>query len=75
MAEKTGTAERAEKGKYNKNKTLASFVSALPINDPKYIIYVGIDRPNYIFNTGGMIAAPVTKNIIINILPIIKYLK
>lgn len=72
---KTGTAEMAEKGKYNKNKTLASFVSSFPINDPKYIIYVGIDRPNYIFNTGGMVAAPVTKNIIINILPIIKYLK
>ncbi len=72
---KTGTAEKAEKGKYNKNKTLASFISAFPINNPEYIIYVGIDQPNYTFNTGGMVAAPVTKNIITNILPIIKYLK
>ena len=68
---KTGTAERAEKGGYNKNKTIASFVAAFPMSNPKYVIFVGIDQPNYIFNTGGIIAAPVAGNIIKNIAPIL----
>ncbi len=68
---KTGTAERAEAGGYNKKKTLASFVAAFPINNPQYLIFVGIDQPNYTFNTGGMVAAPVVGNIIKNIAPIL----
>lgn len=68
---KTGTAEHAESGSYNKGKTLASFVAAFPINNPRYVIYVGIDQPNYIFNTGGMVAAPVTGEVIKNVVPIL----
>ena len=68
---KTGTAEHAENGRYNKKQTIASFVAAFPISNPKYLIYIGFDRPNYSFNTGGMVAAPVAGNIIRNIAPIL----
>jgi cell division protein FtsI (penicillin-binding protein 3) len=68
---KTGTAERAEAGSYNKKKTLASFVAAFPMSKPKYLIYIFFDRPNYTFNTGGMVAAPVAGRIIKNIAPLI----
>jgi cell division protein FtsI (penicillin-binding protein 3) len=68
---KTGTAERAEFGKYNERKTMASFVATFPMSDPKYLIFVSFDRPNYTFNTGGMVAAPVAGEIIKDIAPIL----
>lgn len=68
---KTGTANRAESGSYNEKLTMASFVAAFPISKPKYLVYVVFDRPNFTFNTGGMVAAPVAGKIIKNIAPII----
>jgi cell division protein FtsI (penicillin-binding protein 3) len=68
---KTGTANRAEGGGYNERSTIASFVAAFPISNPKYLVYVIFDRPNFTFNTGGMVAAPVAGKIIKNIAPII----
>lgn len=68
---KTGTAERAEYGGYNEKKTIASFVATFPISKPKYLVYVVFDRPDYKFNTGGMVAAPVAGRIIKNIAPIL----
>lgn len=68
---KTGTAERAEYGGYNKKQTLVSFVAAFPIKKPKYLIFITLDRPNYTFNTGGMVAAPVAGRIIEKIAPLL----
>ncbi len=68
---KTGTAERAESGSYNTKLTTASFVAAFPISNPQYLVYVVFDRPNYIFNTGGMVAAPVAGKVIKNIAPLL----
>ena len=68
---KTGTAERAEFGGYNEKQTIASFVAVFPISKPKYLVYVLFDRPNYSFNTGGMVAAPVAGRVIKNIAPIL----
>jgi cell division protein FtsI/penicillin-binding protein 2 len=42
---------------------MASFVAAFPISKPKYLVYVVFDRPNFSFNTGGMVAAPVAGKI------------
>ncbi|NBV06256.1 MAG: penicillin-binding protein 2 [Proteobacteria bacterium] len=71
VAGKTGTANRAESGGYNEKSTMASFVAVFPISKPKYLVYVIFDRPNYIFNTGGMVAAPVAGRIVKNIAPIL----
>ncbi len=68
---KTGTAERAEAGHYNERQTLASFVGVFPISKPKYLVYVIFDRPNAMFNTGGMVAAPVAGRVIKNIAPML----
>lgn len=68
---KTGTAERAEFGGYNKRQTMASFVAAFPMSKPKYLVYVMFDRPDYTFNTGGMVAAPVAGRVIKNIAPML----
>ena len=68
---KTGTANRAEGGKYNERKTMASFVAAFPISKPQYLVYVIFDRPDFTFNTGGMVAAPAAGKIVKNIAPIL----
>ena len=66
---KTGTAERIKNGKYDRKKNLASFVAAFPLNQPKYVILVGINeaksnQKNHGFTTGGMIASPVVQKIV-----------
>ena len=71
VAGKTGTADRAESGGYNEGQTLASFVGVFPISQPRYLIYLVFDRPNYIFNTAGMVAAPATGRVIKNIAPLL----
>ncbi len=68
---KTGTAERAEFGRYSEKKTMASFVGVFPMSKPQYLVFVSFDRPDYSFNTGGMVAAPVVGNIIRGINPIL----
>lgn len=68
---KTGTAERAEQGGYNEKKTMASFVAVFPTSKPKYLVYVVFDRPDYTFNTGGMVAAPVAGRVTRNIAPLL----
>ncbi len=68
---KTGTAEKARRGGYNERQTIASFVAAFPMNKPQYLVYVVFDDPNFTFNTGGMVAAPVAGEIIKNIAPIL----
>lgn len=68
---KTGTAEKAQGGSYNKKQTISSFVAVFPMNKPQYLVYVIFDNTDYKFNTGGMVAAPVAGRIIKNIAPII----
>ena len=68
---KTGTANRAESGGYNESQTMASFVAVFPMSSPKYLVYVIFDRPNYSFNTGGMVAAPVAGRVVKNIAPLL----
>ena len=46
---KTGTASPVENGQYNTEKNIASFISFLPINDPKYAIFILLDNRNYTF--------------------------
>ena len=71
VAGKTGTAEMAEMGGYSEKKTITSFVAVFPISDPKYLVLVLFDRPNYIFNTGGMVSAPVAGRVVKEIAPIL----
>jgi cell division protein FtsI/penicillin-binding protein 2 len=45
VAGKTGTAQIPVAGGYDPNLTIASFVGAVPANDPQYVILVKIDQP------------------------------
>ena len=72
---KTGTAEKVEKGRYTRNN-MVSFVGAFPMSQPKYLIMVMVDDPKgsestHGFATAGWIAAPVVKNVVTRIAPML----
>ncbi len=45
VAGKTGTASIPIEGKYDPNKTIASFIGFAPVDDPKFVMLVILDRP------------------------------
>ncbi|MDI6758831.1 MAG: penicillin-binding transpeptidase domain-containing protein [Candidatus Omnitrophota bacterium] len=71
-AGKTGTAQKLEpNGRYSHNKFVASFVGFAPVEDPLIAVVVTVDEPRpYYF--GGVVAAPVFKNVAGDV---IRYLK
>ncbi|MDD4894430.1 MAG: penicillin-binding transpeptidase domain-containing protein [Candidatus Omnitrophica bacterium] len=71
-AGKTGTAQKLEpNGAYSHSKFVASFIGFAPAEDPVIVIAVVVDEPHpYYF--GGVVAAPVFKNVAGDVL---KYLR
>lgn len=66
---KTGTAELAEKGGYEKTSVLSSFVAAFPMDDPHYLTLIMLWEPKASDATRGhrtasVNAAPVTADLI-----------
>ena len=56
---KTGTANKlGSDGRYT-DETRASFVGMAPISNPKIVVAVVVDAPDFEFRTGGVAAAPV----------------
>ncbi len=69
---KTGTSNKLVNGKYSEKLRLSSFLSAFPINDPKYTILIMIDEPkgtkeSFGFATGGWTSAPTTSRIVMRL--------
>ena len=60
---KTGTSQKAINGIYSEKKS-CSFVAILPVDDPKYLVFVLIDEPNKPYAYGSTVAVPVAKEII-----------
>ena len=58
LAGKTGTAQKVENGTYSDTKYVASFVGFAPAQQPKLLVAVVVDEPQYV-HTGGAVAAPV----------------
>lgn len=58
VAGKTGTASIPIEGKYDPNKTIASFIGFAPANNPKFVMLVILDRPTARIY-GAETAAPV----------------
>jgi len=71
IAGKTGTSQKALNGSYT-NKKVCSFVAALPVNDPKYVILVVVDEPSKSYAYGSTVAVPVAKEIIESLIVIEK---
>ncbi len=66
---KTGTADVAAKGGYNRNARRTTLSSVFPMDNPKYAIVVMIDKPLGIkethgYATAGWVVAPLVRNII-----------
>ena len=73
---KTGTANKVVNGAYSETERLSSFISAFPINNPKYTLYIMLDNPrpnkeSFGYATGGWTSAPITKNVIERIAPLL----
>lgn len=59
---KTGTAQKVINGRYSPNEHIVSFIGFAPADDPKVVVYVAVDDPQGL-QFGGLIVAPVVKNI------------
>ena len=73
---KTGTAEKVVNGRYSKDKRLASFIGAFPMDNPRYLMLVMLDEPKatpetYGFATAGWNAVPTAGIIIERIAPML----
>jgi len=73
---KTGTADKIVDHHYSKNSRLSSFVGVFPINAPRYLVFAMLDDPKgnantYGFATGGRVAAPVVKQVVARIGPLL----
>lgn len=62
VAGKTGTAEKAGPGGYDRKRNLASFIGFLPAERPELSILVTFDEPQRL-TQGGQVAAPVFRAI------------
>lgn len=61
---KTGTAQKAQNGRYLENNHIVSFIGFAPADDPKIVVYVAVDNPKGTVQFGGTVAAPIVGNII-----------
>ncbi len=63
VAGKTGTAQKVKpSGGYYTNAYISSFAGFLPVNDPKFVIYIAVDNPKKSYY-GSQVAAPVFSRI------------
>lgn len=63
LAGKTGTAEIPSSGGYQTDLTNASFVGWGPVDDPKFLVYVWLEKPTS-DRWGSTVAAPVFSDIV-----------
>lgn len=68
---KTGTAQKVENGKYMYGNYIVSFMGVMPSNDPEVIVYIAIDNAKGATQYGGTIAAPIARNILLDIIDIL----
>lgn len=69
---KTGTAQKVENGKYMYGNYIVSFMGVMPSNNPKVVVYIAIDNAKGATQYGGTIAAPIARNILLDIAGILK---
>jgi cell division protein FtsI (penicillin-binding protein 3) len=55
---KTGTAEKISGRGYAKDKNVVSFIAAVPLEKPEFVVLVMFDEPKKGFETGGRSSAP-----------------
>lgn len=73
---KTGSAERVVNGRYSANSVVATFAAAFPMDRPRYVVLVMIDRPpgnaySMGQRTSAYTAAPVVRKVVQRIGPML----
>ena len=61
---KTGSAQIAENGVYLASEYILSFIGAAPMNDPRIVVYIALEKPKSTIQYGGTVAAPIVKNVL-----------
>ncbi|HYK73812.1 MAG TPA: stage V sporulation protein D [Pseudoneobacillus sp.] len=56
---KTGTAQKAQNGRYLENNHIVSFIGFAPADDPQLVVYVAVDNPKGTVQFGGVVSAPI----------------
>jgi stage V sporulation protein D (sporulation-specific penicillin-binding protein) len=65
---KTGTAQKVENGRYLENNYIMSFMSVVPSNDPRAVLYLAIDNPKNTALLSSYTTAPVARRILLDII-------
>ena len=69
---KTGTSQIVgSDGSYLDGEYILSFIGAFPMNDPKIVTYVCVEKPKNCIQYGGTIAAPIVRNTFIDAINIL----
>ncbi len=73
---KTGTSEKQVNGRYVRNRRMASFVGAFPMDAPRYLVFATVDEPKpqkhtFGYATGGWVAAPLVGRVVERIAPLL----
>jgi len=70
---KTGTAEKVlETGRgYDRQRNITTFAGAFPMDAPRYVVVTMIDDPSAGLRSAGLVAAPVFKNVVNRIAPVL----
>jgi len=68
---KTGTAQKVKDGHYLDGNYILSFIGFLPADDPEIIVYVAIDNPKGVTQYGGVVSAPIAKNVLTSAIDIL----
>ena len=71
IAGKTGTGEIPTELGYTSNQTNTSFVGWGPADDPKFVVYVWLEKPS-ISTWGSEVAAPVFHNVVEKLVVLMK---
>ncbi len=73
---KTGTAEKAQGGGYNKKLNVSTFAGVFPMDDPRYMIMMTLDGPHatadtYGFTTAAWVVGPAIGRAVARIGPLL----
>lgn len=73
---KTGTAEKAQAGRYNHHALISTFAGAFPMDAPRYVIIAILDEPKgtaktFGYATGGWVSAPVVSRVVTSVAPLL----
>ncbi|MBF0125373.1 MAG: penicillin-binding protein 2, partial [Magnetococcales bacterium] len=73
---KTGTAQKASSSGrgYMSGKYFSSFIGFAPLDEPRLVVFVGLDEPQGAVYYGGLTAAPVFREIAQEVLPLLSVL-